>query len=159
MSRQRIRSHVDGKAGVASETYRIPLVVENVQRAAEGAYENIGGRQEQEYLSSESEESSETEAPLLPKPNHHHEKHSAKLNGAAEADNSVSKHKSDFPTLALTQSQFDMIDALDEVGFQKYRVHIHKDRHTHAAIIVRMDTDRFSEGKLVVQHWISNFEV
>jgi hypothetical protein len=50
-----------------------------------------------------------------------------------------------------------MIQSLDDVGWKKYPVHIHKASHSHAAIIVRMNRARFAEGKLVVQHWLDNF--
>ena len=65
----------------------------------------------------------------------------------------------EFPMLALTPDQFAMIDALDNVGIKKYPVHIHEARHSHAAIIVRMQRDTFREGKIVVRHWLSNFEL
>ena len=64
------------------------------------------------------------------------------------------------PKLNLTQEQFSMIDSLDKVGFKKYRVHISKVRHTHAAIIVRMKRKGFEEGKVVLRHWLDEeFEI
>ncbi len=62
-----------------------------------------------------------------------------------------------FPTLALTQEQFKMIEALDNVGFKKHPVFIHNHRHTHAAIIVRIDKKSFDEGRMVIKHWLDNF--
>ena len=47
-----------------------------------------------------------------------------------------------------------MIKALDDVGFRKYPVHIHKSSHSHAAIIMRHNRSSFEEGKLVVAHWL-----
>ena len=52
-----------------------------------------------------------------------------------------------------------MIDNLNGVGFTKFPVHIQRHRHTHAAIVVRMDKPGFEEGKVVVQHWAGRFEV
>ncbi|KAI9369822.1 putative serine esterase-domain-containing protein [Aspergillus egyptiacus] len=60
----------------------------------------------------------------------------------------------DEPTLALTPYQFAMISSLDQVGWRKYPVWIHNDRHSHAAIIARRDTPRFAEGLVVLRHWI-----
>ena len=65
----------------------------------------------------------------------------------------------EFPTLALTDDQFGMIHGLDSLGFTKFHVHIQKHRHTHAAIVVRMDKPGFEEGKVVVGHWAEKFEV
>ena len=64
----------------------------------------------------------------------------------------------EFPTLALTREQFAMVKALDEVGWEKHPVHIHRVRHSHAAIIVRMRVARFDEGKIVVRHFLERFE-
>ncbi|KAL1863157.1 hypothetical protein VTK73DRAFT_6421 [Phialemonium thermophilum] len=58
------------------------------------------------------------------------------------------------PTLALTADQFAMIDALDALGWRKYPVYIQKVRHSHAAIIVRSDKAGFSEGWVVLRHWL-----
>jgi hypothetical protein len=63
----------------------------------------------------------------------------------------------DFPTLALTQDQFGMIEALDHVGFKKHPVYIHNHRHSHAAIIVRIDKKSFDEGRVVIRHWLDHF--
>jgi hypothetical protein len=47
-----------------------------------------------------------------------------------------------------------MIQALDNVGFRKYPVYIHKVRHSHAAIIVRVDKPTLDEGRIVLRHWL-----
>ena len=65
----------------------------------------------------------------------------------------------DFPTLALTEDQFKMIENLDTVGFNKHPVHIQKHRHSHAAIIRRMDKASFDEGRMVVKHWLDHFDL
>ena len=61
---------------------------------------------------------------------------------------------SHFPMLALTTAQFAMVDALDDVGFRKYLVHIHKSGHSHAAIIRRHSKNGMSEGETVARHWL-----
>ncbi|KAL2142231.1 hypothetical protein VTI28DRAFT_1429 [Corynascus sepedonium] len=58
-----------------------------------------------------------------------------------------------FPTLALAGYQFAAIEALDQLGWRKYPVWIHKHRHSHAAIIVRMEKSGFEEGRVVLRHW------
>ncbi|OCL04409.1 hypothetical protein AOQ84DRAFT_226003, partial [Glonium stellatum] len=60
-----------------------------------------------------------------------------------------------FPTLALTEEQFEMIRALDAVGWRKFPVHIQMDRHSHAAMIVRKEKKTFEEGKVVLPLAIS----
>jgi len=51
-----------------------------------------------------------------------------------------------------------MVQALDDVGFRKHRVHITKVRHSHAAIIVRRKG--MDEGKVVARHWLNEeFEI
>ena len=66
-----------------------------------------------------------------------------------------------FPTLALTPHQFDMIRNLDAVGFRKYPVHIRKADHSHAAIIKRVERRfvNFEEADIVVGHWVRGFEI
>jgi hypothetical protein len=62
----------------------------------------------------------------------------------------------DVPILALTPYQFRMIKTLDTVGWRKYPVHIHKGRHSHAAIITRNDKPALDEGKNhVLRHWLN----
>ncbi|KAI9824897.1 MAG: hypothetical protein M1832_001502 [Thelocarpon impressellum] len=136
-SSQRIRLHEAGKAGVGIASYRIPLMVEDVQSAVEGVLEDLNhGGQEAEYLPASSSSSSRSTA----KP----EKQTPRL-----------------PTLALSDAQFAMIRALDAVGFRKYPVHIHNDRHSHAAMIVRRkNRPSFDEGKVVMRFWLErDFEI
>ncbi|BCS23541.1 lipase ROG1 family protein [Aspergillus puulaauensis] len=56
--------------------------------------------------------------------------------------------------MRLTPSQLSMISALNEVGWHKYPVCIHRDKRSHAAIIARTDIARFAEGHLVLKHWV-----
>ncbi|KAI9779022.1 MAG: hypothetical protein M1816_003770 [Peltula sp. TS41687] len=84
------------------------------------------------------------------------------LNGSSsteklsKATTTRAQQQPEFPTLALTPTQFEMIANLDAVGFKKYPVHIHHHRHSHAAIIVRMAKKGFSEGEIVLKHWLEN---
>jgi hypothetical protein len=61
----------------------------------------------------------------------------------------------EFPTLALTEEQFGMIENLDSLGIRKFHVWIHNARHSHAAIIMRRPRKSFEEGKMVISHWIT----
>lgn len=56
--------------------------------------------------------------------------------------------------MRLTPYQLSMISALNEVGWHKYPVCIHRDKRSHAAIIARTDIARFAEGHLVLKHWV-----
>jgi len=148
-SGQRVRLHEAGDL-IDLKRYRIPLLEES-QAVQDRMVERLAAESSQEEY--------------LPTP-------PPELSGDAEkSDTSLSntttlarvqssKNDSPWPTLALTDGQFEMIDNLDKhVGFTKYPVHITKVRHTHAAIVVRMQKESFAEGREVSRHWIRNFEV
>ncbi|KAH6883109.1 lipid particle protein [Alternaria rosae] len=150
-SQQRIRLHEEGRSGIDYARYRIPLMINAVRREAEGMYENANHVQSQEYLS----ESYEHVGSASPR---------STRKGESKSDvDSIQEQKEaatpTFPTLALTQEQFGMIEALDNVGFTKHPVYIHNHRHSHAAIVVRMNKTSFNEGKVVIKHWLDNFEL
>ena len=68
--------------------------------------------------------------------------------------NPLARHNTLLP---LSSEQFAMIRNLDTIRFTKFRVHIHKARHSHAAIIVRprpAGEKAFGEGKIIVKHWL-----
>ncbi|KAL0253067.1 hypothetical protein SLS55_010517 [Diplodia seriata] len=164
-SSRRIRLHAEGKSGINTGAYSIPLLVDEVRREAEEMFE--GMNHNQEYLPSGSEElaTPAMSKSTVPKAVRTKSDSGEKLvlEQSDEAEDEAPHHpenrKLEFPTLALTSAQFAMIQALDDVGFRKYPVYIHKERHSHAAIIVRKLTFPSSEGKLVVKHWLSEFEV
>ncbi|KAI5369303.1 Putative alpha/Beta hydrolase, lipase [Septoria linicola] len=155
-SAQRIRLHESGKA-FKLDKYRVKFL-EEAEAATDRAYERITNSSREEYL---------------PTPPPEPASEASSTTDSEQADNEdlkLSKRESrrekshDFPILALTEEQFDMIENLDKLGFAKFPVHITKVRHTHAAIVVRMQkplsgTDSFSEGKVVVKHWAERFEV
>lgn len=156
-SNKRIQLHEQGKG---LDSYRIPLLTNGgstARSAVSGAFRRMNSTQGQDYLpeSSSDEEDSTT-------------KHNSS-NGAAPEDEEpgsplelkrTSSRKADFPTLALSEEQFEMIRHLDTVGWRKYPVHIQNHGHTHAAIIVRMEKPGFDEGRVVVRHWLDEeFEI
>jgi hypothetical protein len=62
--------------------------------------------------------------------------------------------------LNLTDDQMSMIKALNDVGFQNRLVHIKKTIFSHSAIIVRRDSEMFSEGRAVIDYWLEHdFEI
>ncbi|KAA8621555.1 Esterase lipase [Pyrenophora tritici-repentis] len=140
-SHQRIQLHEQGKSGIDYARYRIPLMIQAVEHANHA--------QGQEYLSDASTDV-ESNAQSVQK---------ASSSGASSIQERKQGLALEFPTLALTDDQFKMIEALDSVGFKKNPVYIHKHRHSHAAIIVRTDKSSFDEGRVVVKHWLDNFEV
>lgn len=135
-SSSRIRLHEKGLAGVAVDDYRhFPLWITEIRTEVEQAYEALNSSQNQAYLAaSDTEDDDEATAQLL----------------SRERRMSVPAQ----PTLALAPYQFKMIEALDGVGWRKYPVYIQRDRHSHAAIIVRWDKETFSEGRSVLRHWL-----
>lgn len=153
-SQQRIRLHESGGAGIEAGRYRVPLMLNAARREVEDMFENVNNAQEQEYLGSDSEEMASPTQPTSPR--------FERKNPVADVESTQESKRGsafEFPALALRQDQFKMIEALDNVGIKKFPVYIHKHRHSHAAIIVRMDKKSFDEGRIVVKHWLDNFEV
>ena len=150
-SQQRIRLHEEGKAGIGLGSYRIPLMVENARSTIENAIDNVNARQR---LASSS----------IPRTSNSDLQEDEPTEKRVSESSPVKKRQqnqlSGSPELALSPEQFAMIDALDEVGFTKYRVHIQNVRHTHAAIVVRMAKTSFDEGKVIIKHWLDEeFEI
>jgi hypothetical protein len=153
-SSQRIRLHEAGRAGVNIQQYRLGNMINAVRREAEDIYENFNNTQESDYLAAGNEEMASPTQPTSP---------GIKRKDSESDIESIQErkrnHALDFPTLALTQDQFKMVEALDNVGFKKHLVYIHNHRHSHAAIIVRMDKKSFDEGRVVIKHWLDNFQL
>jgi hypothetical protein len=170
-SSQRIRLHESGRAGIEVAGYRTPLLITDIREAVEDVYENLNSAQSHEYLPAGGEEEAlSPDAPSSPR----RERPESPIGSWTVLDNAKEKTKTmvepttslddivrpqsrlskDAPTLALAPAQFAMIQSLDSVGWRKYPVHIHKVRHSHAAIIVRMNRSAFSEGYIVMRHWL-----
>lgn len=165
---KRIRLHEKGLAGIDIADYRPPVLLNEIRAAAEDAYEELNSSQHQQYLGlsdDESEGSEPENAPLLGErlsekqdvgPSQENEK--AKARRASERNILRRERKMSMPgqpTLALAPCQFEMIEALDSLGWRKYPVWIHKNRHSHAAIIVRIDRKSHDEGYIVLRHWLN----
>lgn len=163
-SYKRIVLHEKGKAGINIEDYRMPVLLNEIRGAVEDAYENLSSAQPQQYLgpsddddeSSDSGNDSSPAAPLL------NEK--AEIDARARARRASDRNilrreralsQAGQPTLALAPCQFEMISALDSLGWRKYPVWIHRNRYSHAAIIVRTEKEIFSEGYIVLAHWLN----
>lgn len=149
-SAKRIQLHEKGLAGVGdvAEYRGVPLLIKEIRNQIEDAYEELNSTQQQEYLSAMSEDEG------TPEPG----RKSVDLEEDQEAEEIVALERKQSqaaqPTLALTSHQFAMISALDNLGWRKYPVWIHNARHSHAAIIVRMDKPNLSEGEIVLGHWV-----
>ncbi|KAL9001716.1 MAG: hypothetical protein Q9188_005314 [Gyalolechia gomerana] len=151
-SNKRIQLHEQGKG---LDSYRIPFLTNggNTARSAvSGAFRRMNSTQGQDYLPESSDEdlTDSNEAVLM----------DPSTPGSPLELKRTTSRKADFPTLALSDEQFEMIRNLDSVGWKKYPVHIQNHGHTHAAIIVRMEKLGFDEGKVVVRHWVDEeFEI
>jgi hypothetical protein len=144
-SQRRIQLHEKEEEGL-SAMYRIPMMVQDMRVGLEDAFENVNSAQRQDYLPEGSEEMADVPpSPTLSRKS---------TIDTISLEKTETERAPDFPTLALTPAQFGMINALDEVGFRKYPVYIHKSTHSHAAIIVRTARAAFDEGKIVVKHWL-----
>lgn len=141
-SNRRIRLHEKGLAGIQPGNYRVPLLLTGMREAVEDVYENLNSAQSHEYLVQGSEEEAAQEEPSSPRTER------------PQTPKATEKSQPEVPTLALAPYQFSMIQALDNVGWRKYPVHIHKVKHSHAAIIVRTEKPGFDEGKVVFRHWL-----
>ncbi|KAK7756029.1 hypothetical protein SLS62_001972 [Diatrype stigma] len=143
-SARRIRMHECGLAGVPAQDYRVPIWIKEIRGAVEDAYENLNSSQQQAFLGAGSSDDDEQEG-------------DGGLGREEEAEILALERKQShtaFPTLALAPYQFAMASALDDLGWRKFPVWIHKSRHTHAAIIVRTEKPAFSEGYVVLKHWL-----
>ena len=166
-SQRRIMLHERSAKKEGYTAYHVPYIIQDMRQAVEDVFENVNAAHSQEYIAEDSEEMADTMAEA--------DLESTESLPAAMRDRSTSDlllekvpttasmpastpddtRHADFPTLALAPAQFAMIRTLDDVGFSKYAVHIHQDRHSHAAIIVRMPKATFEEGKIVIKHWLN----
>ena len=124
-----------------------------MREAVEDVYENLNSAQSNEYLVQGTEEEAAQEEPAeRPQSS----PGLSKSNSFADDENpeKPGPRQHEAPTLALAPYQFRMIQTLDNVGFRKYPVYIHKVRHSHAAIVVRVDKPSFDEGRVVLLHWL-----
>jgi len=124
----------------------MPLLMEGASRSSDLAIESMNGSEPEGYLA-DGHGGVQTESI----------KKSEK--GSTEKDAETEDAKSEFPTLALTEDQFYMIENLDKLGIDKFAVHIQKASHSHAAIVVRTTRAAFTEGKIVFRHWTERFKL
>jgi hypothetical protein len=150
-SSKRIRLYESGDAG---RNFRTPLILSGIRGAVEDVYENLNSAQSNEYLGSDEfdeeahgESSTSTETPS-------HDALDTEKSSVPQSENPDKSPRSrlNTATLALAPEQFEMISALDNVGWRKYPVHIHKVMHSHAAIIIRKNREAESEGYVVLRH-------
>ncbi|KAH6845156.1 putative serine esterase-domain-containing protein [Chaetomium sp. MPI-CAGE-AT-0009] len=140
-SSRRVRLHERGLAGIPVQDFRVNLWIKEIREAVEDAYENLSSSQNQAYLVNGDGESSASAS-------EEEEDADGEGGGASEARKMLALERKrsrtqegGFPTLALAGYQFAAIEALDKLGWRKYPVWIHKHRHSHAAIIVRMEKE------------------
>lgn len=160
-SSKRIALHEKGQAGINIADYRPPLLTE-IRGAVEDAYEELNTFQSQQYLglSDDDGDASDPDAENAPLLNGKAAEVDEKMHARRASERNILRHERKQsqpgqPTLALAPCQFEMISGLDSLGWRKYPVWIHNDRHSHAAIIVRMEKKTFDEGYVVLKHWLS----
>ncbi|KAG5975347.1 hypothetical protein E4U55_007734 [Claviceps digitariae] len=136
-SSQRIKVYERGEAGVSLDGYRVPVLIKELREEVENTYEALNSSQNQAYLAAEDEDDADAM--------------SAEDRQLIQRERRLSVPAQ--PTLALTPHQFEMIRSLDTLKWRKYPVWIRNDRHSHAAIIVRMDKKSFDEGWVVLRHF------
>ncbi|PYH95116.1 DUF676-domain-containing protein [Aspergillus ellipticus CBS 707.79] len=167
-SQRRIRLHEEGILETVFGRYRVPVFANEVRHAVEEAFEHAGTGHRPDYLSMDDKNPEESKQQASGRKARAVESKTnalirdGSLDGASEPLLSGDDGDStpDFPTIALTPAQFSVIESLNSVGFRKYPVYIHNHRHSHAAIIVRVQKAGFEEGKLVIKHWLDQvFEI
>ncbi|KAF5246561.1 hypothetical protein FANTH_6811 [Fusarium anthophilum] len=139
-SANRIKAHESGEAGLKVEQYRLPLCIKEMREEVGQAYEVLNSSRKNQYLpalSSENDLVYNVEGRKLPKKER-------RMSTPGQ------------PTLALTPYQFETIENLDAAGWRKFPVHIQKHRHSHAAIVVRMDKESFVDGWVILKHFAGN---
>jgi hypothetical protein len=151
-STQRVQLHEKGLAGINLGRYRIPLL-EEAQAAQDRALQRMASQTEEEFLPTPPPEQESPSTSTSSLGSHEYERKRLRRRRSSRSKNSP------FPTLALSDEQFEMMENLNGVGFTKYPVHIQRHRHTHAAIVVRIEKEGFDEGRVVVRHWAERFEV
>lgn len=153
-SSKRIEMHEKGLAGIDVAHYRsLPLIIKEIRNQIEDAYEELNSSQNQEYLRPSPSRGGAKAGKDLAGLSDDEEDDDDDVEEARGVRVEREKSRASQPTLALTADQFEMIDALNGLGWRKYPVWIHKVRHSHAAIIVRSDKATFSEGEIVLSHW------
>ncbi|KAK3327530.1 putative serine esterase-domain-containing protein [Cercophora scortea] len=159
-SSRRVKQHESGLAGINPESYRVNLWINEIREAVEDAYENINNAHEPEYLAASSSASDDDDTAAegdaaLAYGGHSDDDdgdHRPASQGILALERKMSRAEE--PTLALAPYQFEAIRALDTLKWRKYPVWIHKVSHSHAAILVRKEKDSFSEGYIVLRHWL-----
>lgn len=161
-SSRRIQLHESGQAGIDLSSYRMPFLTD-IREVVEDVYENLNNAQSQEYLPVNQDGVRSIQGEFIPRDeplmvDESTEKlHSSTSETISGGHMNSQFHQMEAPVLALTPEQFAMIQTLDDVGWRKYLVHIHKVRHSHAAILVRSDRQGFSEGYIVLRHLVEEF--
>ena len=175
LSTRRILLHKKGKTDIKVTNYRIPLLVDGMQRQADHMYQTLSSALPTQHLQ-ESVASNQSPASSMiegtsSKPEvegmTHTDEISKDMNGSTEKYTgetpmkTADEHREDTTdnvkyasVLALTPAQFKMIKNLDELGLRKFPVHIHNTLESHAAIIVRFNRPELYEGQVVVKHWL-----
>jgi hypothetical protein len=154
-SSRRIALHEKGLAGIQPGNYRVPLLINGMRETVEDVYENLNSAQSNEYLVAGTEEEAAHEEPsssIAERPQSAHQGSMSQL--SIDGVEKPEKRQHEVPTLALAPYQFRMVQALDSVGWRKYPVYIHNVRHSHAAIVVRVEKPSFDEGRVVLRHWL-----
>lgn len=128
-SSKRVKQHESGLAGINVESFRVNMWMNEIREGVEEAYEDLNNGQNQEYLGAE----------------------------GSDADSIVALERKmtnpNNPTLALAPYQFSAIQSLDALGWRKYPVWIHSHRHSHAAIVVRVQKEGFEDGQVILNHF------
>ncbi|PHH67862.1 hypothetical protein CDD82_1044 [Ophiocordyceps australis] len=137
-SSSRRKLHEAGLSSINIEQYRVPLLIKELRGEAESAYEALNSSFGQQLLSTDDEEPSDSAMTVDERSVLRRER---RLSTPTQ------------PTLAMSPCQFEMAQSLNALGWRKYPVWIHKNRHSHAAIIVRMDKETFDEGHVVLRHF------
>jgi len=164
-SSRRVKKYEKGLAGVNVEAYRMGIWIDEIREAVEDAYENLNSSQDQEYLGLSDSDCGDDDYSTdddgsygdFEKDRDDDEMTITEDMATSQEILALERKQShpNFPTLALAPYQFSAIQALDRLGWRKYQCYI-RNRHSHAAIIIRVDKPAFNEGKVVLRHFVKD---
>jgi hypothetical protein len=146
-SSRRVKLHESGLAGIRVEDFRVNLWIKEIREAVEHTYENLNSAQDQAYLVNDDDEGEDEDSDGVSPAS------GRDILALERKQSRTATQEGGFPTLALAPYQFAAVQALDRLRWRKYPVWIQKHRHSHAAIIVRVDKPGFAEGWAVLRHW------
>lgn len=153
-SRRRIRLYEHSLASIQPGDYPFHHLIEGAPAAATNVNHGLHSPQDTEYVSPECSGDTATSRPASGRGGPSCPAGAQGSGPAHEEPRRSHPSKHACSVLALAPYQFRIIDTLDGLEWHKHAVHIQQPVNSHAAIIVRIQRPRYSEGYDVFRHWL-----